>query len=154
VGGGKKRGRYLIGNIMLDPQTTATLSQVRASSRSDSVPIRPRVDTSTHRVAALQAQVQALEEHKAMMEEAQRREREFQTQRFDALAQYVASLGLTMGRPAPPELFAPPPYPQPPYVSSTSLTKRLYCACRTSCRSYVMGCLRAIDIYVSRPSCR
>ena len=98
--------------------------------------------------------MQAPEEHKAMMEEAQRREREFQTQRFDALAQYVASFGLTMGRPAPPELFAPPPYPQPPYVSSTSLTKRLYCACRTSCCSYVMGCLHAIDIYVSRPSCR
>ena len=54
VGGGKKHGRYLIGNSTLDPHTTPTLSQVRTSSTSGSVPIRPRQDTSTHRVAALQ----------------------------------------------------------------------------------------------------
>ena len=86
----------------------------------------------------------ALQEHKARMEEERQREREAERQRweaerarFDALAQYVASLGVTMGRPAPLELFAPPPpYPYPPYsyVSSTSLTKALYCACRPSCR--------------------
>ena len=52
--GGKKHGRYLIGNSTLDPHSTPTLSQVRASSMSGSVPIRPRQDTSTHRVAALQ----------------------------------------------------------------------------------------------------
>ena len=93
----------------------------------------------------------ALQEHKARMEEERQREREAERQRmeaerqrleaertrFDALAQYVASLGVTMGRPAPPELFAPPPpYPYPPYsyVSSTSLTKALYYACQPSCR--------------------
>ena len=54
VGGGKKRGRYIIGNSTLDPATTPTLAQVRANSRSESVPVRPRVDTSTHRVATLQ----------------------------------------------------------------------------------------------------
>ncbi|XP_066364273.1 uncharacterized protein, partial [Miscanthus floridulus] len=42
----------------LDPHTTPTLSQVRTSSTSGSVPIRPRQDTSTHRVAALQARVE------------------------------------------------------------------------------------------------
>ena len=42
VGGGKKHGRYLIGNSTLDPHSTPTLSQVRASSTSGSVPIRPR----------------------------------------------------------------------------------------------------------------
>jgi hypothetical protein len=65
--------------------------------------------------------VEALQVDKARMEEQARQEREYQAQRYDALAQYVASLGLTMGRPAPPELFAPPPYAQQPYVSSTSL---------------------------------
>ena len=65
----------------------------------------------------------ALEEHKARVEEERQREREAERQRweaerarFDALAQYVASLGVMMGRPAPLELFAPPqPYPYPPY---------------------------------------
>ena len=60
----------------------------------------------------------ALEEHKARVEEERQREREAERQRweaerarFDALAQYMASLGVTMGHPAPLELFAlPPPY--------------------------------------------
>jgi hypothetical protein len=54
VGGGKKHGRYWIGDSTLDSATTPTLSEIRARSMSASPAIRPRPDTATHRVAALQ----------------------------------------------------------------------------------------------------
>jgi hypothetical protein len=46
--------------------------------------------------------------------------------RFDALTSYVTSLGASMGRSLPPDLFAPPrPYQFTP-VSLTSLPQALY----------------------------
>jgi hypothetical protein len=54
VGGGKKHGRYWIGDGTLDTATTPTLSQIRARSTSSSPAIRPRPDTTQHRVDALQ----------------------------------------------------------------------------------------------------
>ena len=54
VGGGKKHGRYWIGDSTLDTATTPTLSQIRARSTSSSPAIRPRPDTAQSRMEALQ----------------------------------------------------------------------------------------------------
>jgi len=54
VGGGKKHGRYWIGDDAIDSAATPSLSQIRASSTSTSPAIRPRQDTSHHRVEALE----------------------------------------------------------------------------------------------------
>ena len=45
VGGGKKHGRYWIGDGAIDSAATPSLSQIRASSTSTSLAIRPRQDT-------------------------------------------------------------------------------------------------------------
>jgi len=42
VGGGKKHGRYWIGDSTIDTASTPTLSQIRARSTSASLAIRPR----------------------------------------------------------------------------------------------------------------
>ena len=52
VGGGKKHGRYWLGNSTLDSFAIPTLSKIRARSTSESLAIRPR-PTVTHRMAAL-----------------------------------------------------------------------------------------------------
>ena len=54
VGGGKKHGRYWICDGAIDSAATPSLSQIRASSTSASPAIRPRQDTSQHRIQALQ----------------------------------------------------------------------------------------------------
>jgi len=54
VGGGKKHRRYWICNSTLDSATTPTLYKIRARSTSASPAIRPRLDTATHRVVAIQ----------------------------------------------------------------------------------------------------
>ena len=56
VGGGKKHGRYWIGDSAIDSASTPSLSQIRASSTSTSTSpaIRPWQDTSHHRVEALE----------------------------------------------------------------------------------------------------
>ena len=54
VGGGKKHGRYWIGDSTLDTATTPTLSQIRARSTSSSPAIRPRPATAQSRMEALQ----------------------------------------------------------------------------------------------------
>lgn len=56
IGGGKKHGRYWIGNSVIDRSTTPTLSQIRASTTSVSIrpPVRPRPEPAQHRVDALQ----------------------------------------------------------------------------------------------------
>lgn len=54
VGGGKKHGRYWIGDGAIDSAATPSLSQIRASSTSTSPAIRPRKDTSHHQVEALE----------------------------------------------------------------------------------------------------
>jgi hypothetical protein len=54
MGGGKKHGRYWLGDSTLDTTTTPTLSQIRARSTSSSLAIRPRLETAQHRVEALQ----------------------------------------------------------------------------------------------------
>jgi hypothetical protein len=54
VGGGKKHGRYWICDDGIDSAATPTLSQIQASSTSASSAIRPRQDTSQHRIQALQ----------------------------------------------------------------------------------------------------
>lgn len=54
VGGGKKHGRYWIGDSTLDTATTPTLTQIRARSTSSSPAIRPRPDTAQSRMEALQ----------------------------------------------------------------------------------------------------
>lgn len=47
AGGGKKHGRYYLGDNTIDSTTTPTLSQIRAQSTSSSPAIRPR-PTTTH----------------------------------------------------------------------------------------------------------
>ena len=54
VGGGKKHGRYYIGDGLVDTASTPTLYQIRARSTANSPAIRPRV-------SALQLQVQELQ---------------------------------------------------------------------------------------------
>ena len=56
IGGGKKHGRYWIGNNVIDRSTTTTLYQIRASTTSVSnrPPIRPRPEPAQHRVDAIQ----------------------------------------------------------------------------------------------------
>jgi len=54
VGGGKKHGRYAIGDGILDTATTPTLAQVRAQTTDTSVPIRPRLSLAEMRVQELQ----------------------------------------------------------------------------------------------------
>jgi len=56
IGGGKKHGRYWIGDSVIDRSTTRTLSQIRASTTSVSnhPPIRPRLEPAQHQVDALQ----------------------------------------------------------------------------------------------------
>jgi hypothetical protein len=53
VGGGKRHGRYWIADGAIDSSSTPTLSQVRARSTSVSPAIRPRQDSSQHRIQQL-----------------------------------------------------------------------------------------------------
>jgi hypothetical protein len=46
IGGGKKHGRYYLGDSVIDATSTPSLSQIRARSTDASIPIRPRPETS------------------------------------------------------------------------------------------------------------
>ena len=46
AGQGKKHGRYLIANSLVDTASTPSLSQLRASTTDSTPPIRPRPETS------------------------------------------------------------------------------------------------------------
>ena len=54
VGGGKRHGRYWIADGAIDSSSTPTLSQVRARSTCSSPAIRPRHDSSQHRISQLE----------------------------------------------------------------------------------------------------
>lgn len=54
VGGGKKHGRYWIGDSTLDTASTPTLSQIRARSSSSAPPIRPRPSATDIRIDQIQ----------------------------------------------------------------------------------------------------
>jgi hypothetical protein len=54
VGGGKRHGRYWIADGAIDSSSTPTLSQVRAMSTGSSPAIRPRHDSSQHRIQQLE----------------------------------------------------------------------------------------------------
>ena len=54
VGGGKRHGRYWIADGAIDSSSTPTLSQVRARSTGSSPAIRPRHDSSQHRIQQLE----------------------------------------------------------------------------------------------------
>ena len=53
LGGGKKHGRYWIGDGAIDPARTRSLSEIRARSTSSSPAIRTRPDCTQHTVQAL-----------------------------------------------------------------------------------------------------
>ena len=53
VGGGKKHGRYWIGDSLIDTASTPTLAQIRARSTSSSPAIRPRQSTTEIQMEAL-----------------------------------------------------------------------------------------------------
>ena len=46
VGGGKKHGRYWIGDSLIDTTSTPTLAQIRVRSTSSSPAIHPRQSTT------------------------------------------------------------------------------------------------------------
>jgi hypothetical protein len=46
IGGGKKHGRYYLGDGIINATSTPSLSQIRARSTDVSIPIRPRPNTS------------------------------------------------------------------------------------------------------------
>jgi len=50
AGQGKKHGRYLIANSLVDTASTPSLSQLRASTTDSTPPIRPRPETSVANV--------------------------------------------------------------------------------------------------------
>jgi hypothetical protein len=52
--GGKRHGRYWIADGAIDSSSTPTLSQVRARSTGSSPAIRPRHDSSQHRIQQLE----------------------------------------------------------------------------------------------------
>jgi len=54
VGGGKKHGRYFIGEGTLDTASTPTLSQIRARTTDSGLPIRPRLSVAELRVQELE----------------------------------------------------------------------------------------------------
>jgi len=54
VGGGKKHGRYCIGDSVIDTASTPTLSQIRARSTDSSPTICPRPTTAQFQIEALQ----------------------------------------------------------------------------------------------------
>jgi hypothetical protein len=54
VGGGKRHERYWVADGAIDSSSTPTLSQVRATSTSSSPAIRPRHDSSHHRIQQLE----------------------------------------------------------------------------------------------------
>ena len=54
VGGGKKHGRYWLGDGVIDSTSTTSLSQIRARSTSASLAIRPWPSASQQRVDALE----------------------------------------------------------------------------------------------------
>jgi hypothetical protein len=54
VGGGMRHGRYWIADGAIDSSSTPTLSQVRARRTGSSPAIRPRHDSSQHRIQQLE----------------------------------------------------------------------------------------------------
>jgi hypothetical protein len=60
VGGGKKHGRFWIGDGVLDTASTPTLSQIRVASTSARPAIHPRLSASQHVVSALQVSIPLL----------------------------------------------------------------------------------------------
>jgi len=72
VGGGKKHGRYYIGDGLVDTASTPTLSQIRARSTANSPAIRPRLSASQLQVQEIQNQMLA---QKAAYESALAEER-------------------------------------------------------------------------------
>jgi hypothetical protein len=54
IEGGKKHGRYYLGDGIIDATSTPSLSQIRARSTDASIPIRPRPETSQQRILSLQ----------------------------------------------------------------------------------------------------
>jgi hypothetical protein len=53
IGGGKKHGRYYLGDGLIDVTSTPSLSQIRAQSTGASIPIRPRPSPALAQVEAL-----------------------------------------------------------------------------------------------------
>ena len=53
-GGGKKHGRFWIGDGTIDTASTPTLSQIRAQNISSSPAIRPQLDSTWFQMNALQ----------------------------------------------------------------------------------------------------
>ncbi|XP_025799324.1 uncharacterized protein LOC112879313 [Panicum hallii] len=122
VGGGKKHGRYWICDGAIDSSSTPTLSQIKARQTSSSAGIRPRPDSSTTRLQALQAQLE--EERRERMElEARMRaemeaEREADRQRMASMFAYIQSLGAATGLPPPPPFVTLPRPPTDPFSTS------------------------------------
>ncbi|TVU12496.1 hypothetical protein EJB05_46147, partial [Eragrostis curvula] len=73
LGGGKKHGRYWIGDSTLDTASTPTLSEIRARSSSSTPPIRPR--PSAAQLQFEQSQTQLREEMEAKLQEQEKRHR-------------------------------------------------------------------------------
>ncbi|XP_062183078.1 uncharacterized protein LOC133887152 [Phragmites australis] len=69
AGGGKKHGRFWIGDGTLDTATTPSLSQLRAQSTSSGPGIRPRPEPTRIAMNEMQAQ---LDEEKRLRHELER----------------------------------------------------------------------------------
>ncbi|TVU50148.1 hypothetical protein EJB05_01505 [Eragrostis curvula] len=100
VGGGKKHGRYWIGDSTLDTASTPTLSQIRARSTDSAPPIRPRPTATQIQIEQVQASMEV------KMEEKLREEREMyealMRSQMEAMFMYFQR---TVAPPPPPDLF-------------------------------------------------
>ncbi|TVU50326.1 hypothetical protein EJB05_01694, partial [Eragrostis curvula] len=122
IGGGKKHGRYWIGDSTLDTASTPTLSEIRVRSSSSAPPIRPR--PSAAQIQFDQAQAQLREEMEAKLQ-AQLQE---QQARYDARLQeqharmqedLQRQMQMMFHRWHSSEM-QPPPLPLPPRVGISS----------------------------------
>ncbi|XP_072146291.1 uncharacterized protein [Setaria viridis] len=114
VGGGKKHGRYWIGDSVIDTASTPTLSQIRARSTDSSPAIRPRPTAAQLQMQALQAQVEVERKRREELEARIEADRQLERQRTEQMFQYMQSVFHSLGQtppPMPPNLFPPPPPP-------------------------------------------
>ncbi|TVU09326.1 hypothetical protein EJB05_42793 [Eragrostis curvula] len=119
MGGGKKHGRYWIGDSTIDTASTPTLSQIRARSTDSAPPIRPRPTATQIQIEQVQATMEAKMEQK-LREERERYEAMMRSQ-MEAMFTYFQRTGAP---PPPPDLFPgltgiPPPGGQTPNVGAS-----------------------------------
>jgi len=128
AGGGKKHGRYYIGDGLVDTANTPTLSQIRVRSTANSPAIHPRLSASQLQVQKIQNQMLAQKAaYEVALAEERRLRQENEQKQAAEMAQmynYIRSLFVQMGNPIPALPVVPAPT-TPPNLSAASNTPDL-----------------------------